>query len=115
MVNDPLMTVAETALQRTGGSGLGGGVGMVTGETEDVVPDAEAGTYVLELTCAGTGTIKATLKMGSVSSVKTVRCSEQPARVTITITSKRAATLKVLMSRDPKAPQVAVADKLWMK
>ncbi|BCJ74987.1 hypothetical protein CS0771_45310 [Catellatospora sp. IY07-71] len=115
MVNDPLMTIAETALQRTGGSGLGGGVGMVTGETENVHPDAAAGTYVLQLTCAGTGTIKATLKMGSVSAVKTVRCSEQPSRVTITITSKRVATLKVLMSRDPKAPQVAVADTLWMK
>lgn len=113
MVNDPLMTIAETTLQVRGGTGTAmGGVGMQTGETEDVNPDATAGTYVLTLTCAGTGTIKATLKLAGTSSVKTVRCAEQPALVTITVTSKRDGTLKVVLARDPNAPQVAVAYRL---
>jgi hypothetical protein len=116
MVNDPLMTIAETALTQPSRDGLtgavsmfAGGVGMPAGEEVDVRPDATAGTYVLYLTCAGTGTIKATLKMGDTSSAKTVRCSEQPSQITITITSKRDATLKVLLKRDLRAPEAAIA------
>ncbi len=109
MVNDPLMTIAETALRRPAGGSRMGGVGMVTGETTDVSPDAPAGTYVLHLTCAGTGKIMVTLRLGNLNHPEVVRCSEQPSRVTMMITSERDATLKVTLERDPKAPQVAVA------
>lgn len=115
MVSDPLMTIARTALTHPStGSHMGGG-GMHTGESLDTDAAAKAGTYVMYLTCAGTGTIKATLRMADASSVKTVRCSEQPTQITMTITSKRDATLKVVLYRDPKASPVAIVYTLWKK
>ncbi|MEU8074904.1 hypothetical protein AB0B31_05595 [Catellatospora citrea] len=114
MVNDPLMTIAETALTRPSGDHTGGG-DMFTGEKLDTNVDAKAGTYALTLTCAGTGSIKATLRMGDAGDTRTVRCSEQPSPVTITITSKRDATLKVMLVRPPDASAVAVAYYMVIK
>ncbi|WP_186316029.1 hypothetical protein [Catellatospora sichuanensis] len=53
--------------------------------------------------------------MADAGSTRTVRCSDKPSQITITITSKRDATLKVRMERDPKAPEVAFDYNVWMK
>ncbi|GAA2398648.1 hypothetical protein Cme02nite_07380 [Catellatospora methionotrophica] len=109
MVTDPLMAIADYALARPSGDHVGG-VSMVIDRTEiDTDPDAKAGIYVLTLTCAGTGTIKATLRVGEAGSTRTVRCSERPSPITITVTAKRAATRKVIFDRRPEDPAVAVA------
>jgi hypothetical protein len=92
-VSDPLEVRARNALGADGDGVLAAGSGFAVAERRDVDQTRYGpGDYTLEVACAGTGTLTATLTLGTVTRTGAVTCSGDPPVARIALYSGAAAT-----------------------